>query len=310
MVRAVLVVLAALGGLALAGPAARADTLALVDVPGPIEAALRTSLAPWGVAIVVVDPVPATYAPGPLAAERGAAFVAWRRGGELVLYDAALAAEERRPLPAEPDDAGAAAMALSIKTWMGLGPPPGDEPGCGPHGCPRPPPVHHWLVEVASGVRGDGSHQGGAGFRYGLAAGHRRGRFEAGLRLDLGMDTDGTGFGQHGTWSELIVGAWARVGWHVRPGLTVLPGVGIGLVQTGFTAPRTGPGAPGDDASASALALDGEVGARWQRGHLGVAGRVGVTLVPHSQLLHSRSLDELLDAHLEPWLLATVSVDF
>src|SRR5262245_3760515 len=126
-------------GLVAAAPApARADTLVLVLVPPPVEAALRVSLAPWGVAIVVVVQAPATYDPAALAAERDAAYIAWRRGDELVLYDAALASEERRPLAAEPDDAEAAAVALSIKTWMGLGPPPG--------GARRPPPPR-WLIE-------------------------------------------------------------------------------------------------------------------------------------------------------------------
>ncbi len=312
MVRALLVVFAALGVLALGARTAGADTLVLVEVPGPIEAALRTSLTPWGVEIVVVA-APATYAPGALAAERGASFVAWRRGRALVLYDAALATEERRLLPPQLDDAGAAAVALSIKTWMALGPLPGTDPACGLRGCarpPAPPRPHHWMVEAAAGVRGDTSDQGGAGARYGLAAGHRRGRIEAGLRVELGVDRDGVGFDQRGMWSELSVGAWARAGWRVRPGLTLLPGLGLGLVKTGFTAPRTGPGMPGADASATTLALDAELGGRWQRGPVGVAVRVGATLVPRDQLLRSRSTEEVIDAHVEPWTLATVSVDF
>lgn len=303
MVRAFVIVLAVLGAVALGGRTARADTLVLVDVPAPLEAALRTSLAPWRVELVVVEP-PATYAPGALAAERGVEFVAWRRGRELVLYDAALAVEERRPLPAETDDAGAAALALSIKTWMGLGPPPDTDPPP-----PAPPPVRRWLVEVAAGLRANGSDQGGAGVGFDLAAGHRRGRFEAGLRLELDMDRAGTGFGQPGTWSERRAGAWARAGWQVRPRLSVLPGLGIGLVETGFTAPRSGPGLPGDSATVHALALDGEVGLRWQRGRVGIVGRLGATVVPQGQVLRSRALEEVVAAHVEPWLRAVVSVD-
>ena len=87
MIRA-LVALAVLVLVAGARPAA-AETVILVDVPPSVEAALRTTLAPWKVAVIVVAPAPVRYAPEKLAADRGAAYVAWRRGDELVLYDAA-----------------------------------------------------------------------------------------------------------------------------------------------------------------------------------------------------------------------------
>ena len=67
---------------------------------------------------------------------------------------------------------------------------------------------------------------------------------------------------------------------------------------------------PGDDDSASALAVDAEVGARWQRGLLGVAVWIGATLVPKAQVLRSRSTEESIDAHVEPWARAIASVDF
>lgn len=304
-------VVLALGLLVLlvAGPgAAAAETLVLVDVPARVESAVRSSLAPWGIAVVVVAEAPTVYEPGALAAERGAAYVVWRDGGALRLYDAALAAEERRPLTHEPDDAEAAAVALSIKAWMGLGPPPGGELVCGLADCPRPPArAPRWLVEIATGVRGGlgGEH---VGFRYGVAAGLRRGRLEAGVRLDLGMDSDGRGFEGTGVWSVTTMGAWVRAAWRVTPSVAVVPGVGVGLVRTGFQSLRTGPGAHDDADSSTALGLDAEIGARWQRGRVTAGGRLGITAVPSTQVLESRSLEEVVEAHVQPWLAVTLAI--
>lgn len=288
-----------------ARPAA-AETLAVVDVPAPVEAALRTTLRPWKVDVVVVAP-PATYDPAAVAAEHGAAYVAWRRGDHLVLYDAALAAEERRSLPRDLDDAEATAVALSVKTWMGLGPLPSDD-GCGPADClprPRPPP---WLIEVATGIRLDAADRGGVSFRYGLGVGHRRGRYEVGLRVDLGVHTDGMGFGQSGSWSVVGASAWGRVVVQLRSRLELLPGIGIGLVHTTFVAVKTGAGTHDEQDSATALGLDGSVGVRWRRGPFAVGARLGLTMIPSTQMLKARSQDEPVDPHVEPWALATAAL--
>ena len=306
VVRAALVVGVLLG--LLVGTAA-AERLVLVDVPAPVEAALRVGLAPWAVEVVVA-PSPAAVDPAGLAVTHGAAFVVWRRGDALVLYDAALAAEERRPLPAVLDDATAAAVALSIRTWMGLGPPADGESGCPPGGCSRPARPRRWLVEGAIGVRANPAGQGGAGFRYGVAAGHRRGRFEGGLRVELGVDTSGTGFGRLGTWSLTTAGAWARAALEVAPALTLAPGVGVGLSHARFVAPRGVPGLPADDEASTALGLDAELGGRWARGRISAGAQVGITLIPGTQLLRSHAIDQAIPAHVEPWLRATLAVAF
>ena len=283
-----------------------AETLIVVEVPTSVEAALRTTLRPWKVEVVVVAPPP-TYDPAALAVAQGAAYVAWRRGDQLVLYDAVLAAEERRPLPRELDDANATAVALSVKTWMGLGPLPGDD-GCGPGDCTRSARPRPWVVEVATGIRFDTADRGGVSFRYGLGVGHRRGRYELGLRVDLGADTDGRGFGQSGSWSVMGAGAWARVVIPVGPALELLPGLGLGLVHTAFVTVKTGPGSHDDQDSATAPGLDGSVGVRWRRGSFAVGARLGLTLVPSTQMLRARSLDEPVSPHVEPWALATAAL--
>lgn len=295
-------------GLAAAARTADAETVVLVDVPTRVEAAVRASLAPWGVDVVVVAPAPEEYAPGQVALAHHASFVVWRQGDELILYDAALATEERRAVAVDPDDAEAAAVALSIRTWMGLGATEGD-PSCPGGVCPRPPP-RRWLVEVSTGARFDPAGLGGADFRYGLAGGHRRGRLEAGLRVDLGMDREGVAFGQQGAWAVASFGAWGRVRLQAPRAIEVLPGVGVGFVHTAFTSQKAQQGQRDIDESTSAFALDAEVAARRTVGRLSFGARLGLTVIPTTQELKSRNESFSLDAHLEPWVLAAAAVAF
>src|SRR5689334_12863741 len=105
---------------AVAARVAAADTIVLVAPPPLLADAVRASLAPWRIDVVVVDR--SAGAPEALAAAQRAGFVAWRDGHELVFWDTVRAQRERRPLPDRLDEADAAALALSIKTWMRLGP--------------------------------------------------------------------------------------------------------------------------------------------------------------------------------------------
>jgi hypothetical protein len=309
MVRAFLLVIGFVA-LAAAASAARAETIVLVDVPVAVESALRTSLAPWGVEVVVA-PAPAVFDPPALARARDASFVAWQRGGELIVYDVAAASEQRRPSPAAPDDTEAAAIALSIKTWMGLGAPPGEVVVlCGPLECPPPPRPRErrWIAEALLGVRADIAHQGGADLRYGLAGGARLGRYEAGLRIDRGIDRDGIGFAQEGAWAVTGVSVWGRAAIAASPTIAIVPGAGIGLLHTSFTSVRAMPGAHAEEGSTNGFALDAEVGVRWRRGRVSAGARIGLTAVPRTQVLESRNLAETVEPHVEPWLLATMSV--
>ncbi len=287
--------------LGLGARAATAETLVLVEVPPPITDAVRASLAPWQVELVIVPSAPAVYEPRSLALAHQAGFVVWRQGDELILYDAALASEERRPLP-PPGEAGAVAMALSIKAWMGLG-------AAVAAGCePRCPVERGWTGEVALGVRGAPAEQGGASLRYGLAGGYRYRRYELGGRLELGLDRTGTAFGATGAWTRLAAGVWGRRGWPLGRRLTLAPGVGLGLVRIGFVAPRTGPGTQAVDVGGSTVAVDVELGLRWRRGPLVAGLRVGLTMVPSAMTLKDRSVELRLAGHLEPWALAGVGL--
>jgi hypothetical protein len=290
---------------ALARPAG-AETLVLVDVPVSVEQAVRASLAPWGVEVVVA-PAPAAYDPVTLAGERDAAFVAWRQGEELVLHDVATGAEERRPLSPAPDDAEAAAVALSIKTWMGLGPPP-DGPPCVIDCAPPPEPLRRWLVELSMGARANLADTGGLGFRYGAAAGVRLLRYEAGLRVELGTERDAPGFGQDGGWAVTTVGGWGRAAFRVRPSVEVVPGVGVSLVSTSFQGISSGPGEHAHDDSTTAVGLDAELGARWRRGRLSAGARAGLAIIPQARYLKSRGVEHRVAGHVEPWLSVTMSV--
>lgn len=107
--------------------AARADeprdrTLVLVAPPPVLVDAVRTSLAPWQIRVVVIDQAAST--PEEIATVNRAGFVAIGGGGELHLYDHDAPVAQRRPMAADLGEADAAALALTIKTWMRLGPPP------------------------------------------------------------------------------------------------------------------------------------------------------------------------------------------
>lgn len=96
---------------------------------GQLHEALRVSLAPW--AFEIVDwPRPAPDAAGgldaaELARTANARYVVWYDGGEqqLVVFDAELDRDERRPLEELPrEEADATALSLSIKTMLRLQP--------------------------------------------------------------------------------------------------------------------------------------------------------------------------------------------
>lgn len=114
-----------------AGGAAATPRLALVDGADAarLHQALQISLQPWS--FEVVDwPRPAAGAgeqdaldAAGIARNANARYVVWYDGAaaELVVHDAALGRDERRPLAALPaDEAEASALALAIKTMLRL----------------------------------------------------------------------------------------------------------------------------------------------------------------------------------------------
>jgi len=202
---------------------AQGETLVMVSPPGPLDGAVRSALAPWRVKIIVIDLASGT--PAELALTLGAGFVVWRDDDELVLWNAKGGVGERRDIPPDLDDANAAALALSIKTWMDLGapPPPLDDPppdgpppdGPPPDGPPAvvtkviPPPPPRLRVSAATGVRQNAGDHGRTEVRAAFGAGMRLGPVDAVLSFELGADHPATavnGSGDYATTGVAVHG--------------------------------------------------------------------------------------------------------
>ena len=135
--------------LALAQPPPVEERLVLADVDLELLHALESTLEPWKVAVVTYEVAPATNEEADaLAKERGARFVAWRREGQMIVYDVASSAadqQESKPGPLDPADATAAAQL--VKLLMHL-PPPLPEP----EDRPSPPSTNHAQPAAAVGL--------------------------------------------------------------------------------------------------------------------------------------------------------------
>jgi len=96
----------------------------LVSMPDPVFSATAAALGPWSIAVEATpESTPMSEAAASaLAREHDATAVAWLDGDVLVIYDDLKHRVERRDHVASPgaaiDDAGAAAIALSIKTAL------------------------------------------------------------------------------------------------------------------------------------------------------------------------------------------------
>jgi hypothetical protein len=301
---------------------AGAETLVMVSPPPELDAAVRTSLAPWRVKIIVVDLASGT--PAELALAQGAGFVVWRDDGELVLWDAQAGVGERRDIPTDLDDANAAALALSIKTWMHLGapPPPGGGDGATDDGptddgtthdgsggtkdvhdtVPVPPatPIAppRLRVEAAGGTRANMTDEGRAVFRVAIGAVARTGPIDLALGFELGPSLSTTGDVANGDLSTIEASAHARYGVPMTRSLTLTPSAGVVLVRSAFSGT--------DDmnrsfaASDLAPALDAAGLLEWRWSRFVVSGEVGVTYVVTSQELQDRNMRMVTPAHIEP----------
>jgi hypothetical protein len=284
----------------IAGPA-NAETLVMVSPPPRLDAAVRTSLAPWRVKIIVVEMASGT--PADLALAQGAGFVVWADDGELVLWDADAGAGERRDIPVELDDANAAALALSIKTWMHLGVPPGDavdvdsvEPAPTPSESPIPPP--RVRAEAATGVRGNMAADGGASLRAAFGAVARTGPIEIALDFELGSAADASSGAVFGEMSIVEVSVHARWPLPVARSLTLSPTAGVVFGRSSFSG-RDDRDRPYDAAGTSA-GVDAGAMLAWRWSRLVVAGELGATYVLVSQELQDRDMRLATPAHIEP----------
>jgi hypothetical protein len=260
------------------------------------------------VKIIVIEMASGT--PAELALSLGAGFVVWRDDDELVLWDASAGNGERRDVPTELDDAGAAALALSIKTWMHLGAPPAEDPtvtgelevGAPPGPTPAAPrvslPPPRLQVEAATGARANLGDDGRTDLRVAVSAGARVGPVDVSLGLELGPAHPTGDDMASGDLSTVSVGAHVRWGVALTPSITIAPRFGLTLQRSAFT------GVDAMDRALSATAtspgLDGAGLVQWRRGWLLVSAEVGAVVVPVSQELQDRNLRRVTPAHIEP----------
>lgn len=296
---------------------AAGETLVMVSPPAELDAAVRASLAPWRVKIIVIDVASGT--PAELALTQRAGFVVWRDRDQLVLWNAGGGSGERRGIPADLDDASAAALALSIKTWMNLGAPPPPDPltvedggpsepiepsGPPPSGVidvlrPPPrvaPPLPRLRVDAATGMRSNTGGHGRTDARLGLTAAARVWQLDAVLAAELGSSHQATADNGAGDMSMVAFGLHARYPLVLTPSLVAAPGIGFVMERTSFE------GADSMDRTFSDAAMiygfDASGVIEWRRGPFVVGLEVGGTAVSSADLT-DRNVKLHTPAHLQ-----------
>lgn len=188
--------------------------LALVDgteLPF-VHRALVVALAPWNFEIVDWPNVDVVVAPERIAARANTRYVVWYDGRQhiLVVHDAALGAQTRRPLPAVPgDEPSAAALALSVKTMLRLSAPAQSTPIAviAPMASAKEESRWRWIPHVSTGPRFALTGDGGASLRVavGLEWSPPGIPMSAGLRWEGGTRSEINGGGFKGEWSDSAV---------------------------------------------------------------------------------------------------------
>jgi hypothetical protein len=317
-----LVAAALVAGLASRAPA---ETLVMVSPPAELDAAVRTSLAPWRVKIIAIEMASGT--PAELALTLGAGYVVWRDHDQLVLWNAAGSTAERRDIPPGLDDAGAAALALSIKTWMNLGapPPPEDvndpDPGTGTGRgtgtgttvttVTPPPPLAapEWprlRLDAAAGIRANTGGHGRTEMRLALAAAVRVGPVDAVLGVELGPAHPASAENGTGELSTVVTSAHARFPVMLSPRLIVAPSAGVVLARGGFSGVDTMDRA----FTSSAFSVGADVAGlvEYRRGRFLAGVELGATGVPSSVDYQDRNVKMVTPAHIETRGLARIGL--
>lgn len=283
----------------------RDRTLVLVAPPAVLLDAVKTSLAPWQIRVVVIDAAEAP--PAEIASSNQAGFVAIGAGGVLHLYDRDAATEQRRPMPADLGEAEAAALALMIKTWMRLEPVAG--PPIEPVGpeviereLPAPTPARAWQIGASAAV-GVRANQGGLGelqARLILAAGLATRQVEVAIGVELGPSLAVMDDAQPGEWRQQVGFARASHTFALPQALSLRAIAGVALGRATIDGQQV--------ASSQSFAMttwnfgvDGAVELGWRSGRLVTQVVVGITGVPIPRRLHDRSVKFDLPAHIEPW---------
>ena len=292
--------------------------LVLVTPPPTLTDAVTTSLSPWQIQVIVVAaPAP----PAELARMHHAAHVATVRGTTLELYTTADDASQTRPVPAPMDDVAAASVALTIKTWMRLGPPPDDAAGDRtiattppppppppPPAPPPPPPRAPRAIAVDArvgfGARAD-IGGGGVSARLQLLTGISTPFIDVAATAELGTDTslDATT-----TAAEAHYGAHVGRRFALRRAVWVRPRLGLAAVRvridgvnaaSGMTVTKTAYG----------LGIDGAFEAGWSRGPWLASVVAGATVIPGTTEIHG-VLRLTVPDRVEPYGLASLGCRF
>lgn len=286
-------------------------TLVLIAPPTTLVDAVTTGLGPWQIRVVVVAaPTPADRA----ATTYRATYVATVRGTTLELFHVGEPGVQTRGIPAMIDDVEAASIALTLKTWMRLGPPPTDgapptdpppldppppPPPVPPPPVPPPPAPPPPLAAFASVGPGVRFGQGGFGTRERLvlAAGVTTPLIDGLLSCDLGSDID---VDPTTVWSEALIGA--HLGHRVRVGRawSLRPRLGVGAMRVRVEGLNV---ASGRTVSVIdyALFFDAAADVLWQRGPWQLGATAALTAVPSDLELRGQ-LRVTAAARVEPWL--------
>lgn len=306
---------------ALAGPARAEDdrdrTLVLVAPPAVLLDAVETSLAPWRIRIVVV---PTAAAPAEqIAASHHAGFVAIGVGGELHLYDRTRG-EQHRPMPADLGEADAAALALTIKTWMRLGPAPvaveepevaaaptdsGEGVPAAALETPLPAPTsgRTWQLGAGAtvGVRGNQAGLGALDARVAIAAELTTRPVDLAVGLEVGAAVDVVEGDQRARGRELVAFVHAARRIALLRALTLRPIAGVAAVRVDLDGTMRMSGQP-FAMQAWTVGLDAAVELGWRSGPVRAQVVAGITSVPMEREVHDRGVTFVLPAHVEPWV--------
>jgi hypothetical protein len=211
--------------------------IVLADPDPELLSAVRSTLAPWKVEVIVDEPPPADDAEARARAEAlSARFVVWRRERALVVFDRDLDTAEERESAAGPLDAvDAAGAALTVKTLMRLPPPPPEEEPIVPV-APAGAPGRELRgqAEFATRIaRGSTTEIGGRLVAAVLVRPLPQIEWRLGVAVDLGSPASVQRAGFKGTWTDWAVLALTSFTLHHRA-LEIEPQLGAGLMRSSF----------------------------------------------------------------------------
>jgi hypothetical protein len=264
----------AAAAIVLAAVPAFADRVVLIAPPAPLARAAKDQLAPYRIDVVVADgsaPVGADAARA-IAGGYQARAVAWVRGDALVVFDAVDGETVERPAPVPLDDAGAAALALTLKTVLR------ERFAIEDAVVPEGPSFD---LAVTAGLR---MHGGAFEPRVGLGADWRPSAapFALGVRGSLGGGVSVHADAFSGTWNDRSVGAVALYPWISDP-FEVRVGAGASLKWTAIHGVLLPGGGAAQD-SALDVGFDAEASALWRRPPIAIGLRGVTTWVPWRQV--------------------------